>query len=298
MRLYKMGLPLLIIFCLILISLCCVGIIMYSDLQNFGDEGYRIPHIAFDWNGQQKVAISLYPDGYDCAFTFTDDADYGKLAYLKPIYAYLNSQHMYGLKTVWVRDSNDKWGRYWNWRAETTNNTDYYNWTLDLKLEGFNIGMHTVSGSDDTREQTIWGYEKFKKLYGYYPEVNILHSNNLENLWESPFKHSHPVFGADKNSTYYWADICKDKTKYVRCDGLYPLNSSKSINNMFWLSVWGIDKCPWHDKNYDYVNFLFPYIDGSSKEQFLKIYSLKNIDSLQKERGFSIMFAHFWMWIL
>ena len=158
--------------------------------------------------------------------------------------------------------------------------------------------MHTVSAGNDLRERTIEGYEKFKLFFGKYPKINIMHSNNLENIyWGKKVvnngvlkkiigmlskKSNLPYSGEIPESNYFWGDILKAKTKYVRLWGTTDINTLKFNPSM-----------PYHDPKKPFVNYWFSFSDGYDVEIFNKLISDQNIKKLKKERGTSIVYTHF-----
>ena len=164
-----------------------------------------------------------------------------------------------------------------------------------LAKEGFEIGLHTVSSGHDLREVTFKGYERFKEIFGAYPEVNIMHSKNRENIYwgKNVFKsglmrwlvglYSDVQFsGEDPSSPFFWGDVCYDKTKFVRLWGTSDINTIKFNPGM-----------PYHDSAKPYVKYWFSFSDGYTKPYFVKLVSKKHVDRLTEERGASIVYTHF-----
>ena len=158
--------------------------------------------------------------------------------------------------------------------------------------------MHGVSSGNDYREETIKGYEKFKDYFGAYPKINIMHSTNLENIyWGKKVadnalirfligifadRANYPYSGEIVQSKYFWGDILKQKTKYVRLWGTSDINTLKFNPGM-----------PYHDPQKPYVNYWFSFSDGFDVDIFNRLLSKKNVQRLVKERGTSIVYLHF-----
>ena len=175
---------------------------------------------------------------------------------------------------------------------------EYLEYVKSLQNKGFEIALHTVSAGDDLRERTIEGYEKFKSLFGKYPKINIMHSNNLENIyWGKKVvnngvlkkiigllskKSNLPYSGEIPESEYFWGDILKANTKYVRLWGTTDINTLKFNPSM-----------PYHDPKKPFVNYWFSFSDGYNVEIFNKLISDENIKKLKEERGTSIVYTHF-----
>jgi len=251
---------------------------------------------------QRNIFISPYPDGKNFAFSITDDPDFNKVWKIRPIYYFLDS---IGVKTtiaVWVKNpvrSNgipDTTGQFYY--GDTCEIKNYLDFVRIFHRKGFEIALHTVSGGNDRRDVTIEGYETFKKLFGEYPKINIMHAENLENVyWGSKVienklirqlveylypKAKLPFSGEDTDSPYFWGDILKSKTKYVRLWGTEDINTLKFDPKM-----------PYHDVKTPYVNYWFSFSDGSSPALFKKMITDKKIKKLAKERGTCIAYTHF-----
>ena len=251
---------------------------------------------------KDSVSISPYPDGRNFAFTVTDDPDWAKLERIKPLYDFLTEVGMRTTVAVWVKEASrpdgipDRPGKFYY--GSTCENRDYLAYIQELQKRGFEIALHGISGGNDHRDDTADGYEKFKQLFGEYPKMNIMHSNNLENVyWGRKVIENEllrkmigifyglaalPYSGEEPKSPYFWGDILKEKTKYVRLWGTSDINTLKYNPSM-----------PYHDPNKPYVNYWFSCSDGYRLPWFKKLISDKNIEKLVAERGASIVYAHF-----
>ena len=249
-----------------------------------------------------NIEISPYPDGKNFAFTVTDDPDGSRLEAIRPLYDFIDSL---GIKTtiaVWVQvpvkthTLTDV--KKMHYPGDSCDKKEYLEYVKSLQNKGFEIALHTVSAGDDIRERTIEGYEKFKSLFGKYPKINIMHSNNLENIyWGKKVvnnralkkiigllseKSNLPYSGEIPESEYFWGDILKANTKYVRLWGTTDINTLKFNPSM-----------PYHDPKKPFVNYWFSFSDGYNVEIFNKLISEENIKKLKKERGTSIVYTHF-----
>jgi len=244
------------------------------------------------------ITLSPYPDGKNFAFTITDDPDGSQLVKIKPIYILLDQL---GFKTTiacWVYKPTDVEGMpdpADQIKSETLENAGYVAFLEEYQKKGFEIALHTVTAGNDKRETTAKGYEKFKELFGEYPKLNIMHSKNKENIYwgrsafGSPFMrkvadiYTKVTFeGEDTASPYFWGDIAKEKTKYVRMWGTWDINTLKFNPSM-----------PYHDLKKPFVNYWFSFSDGFTAKYFNKLLSDKNIEKLVRERGASIVYTHF-----
>lgn len=255
--------------------------------------------LTFSCSNTDKLNIELsrYPDGRDFAFTVTDDPDYGLLEEKPIVYDYLSRL---GFKTtipVWVLDNkhgSGEGGSLTNTRGVTTTNKEYLRYIQELQARGFEICLHTAGPGNDLREETAEGYELFKEQFGHYPNININHANNLENIYWGGDRFSNkfaqkiyslfeaPFQGDKATSKYFWGDILKEKTMYLRgwaTDNINTLSVNKSI--------------PYHLEDKPYVNYWFGCSDGYNYDKFMKLVSDDNISKLVAERGTSIVYTHF-----
>jgi len=252
---------------------------------------------SFFYGSEINIEISKYPDGKDFAFTITDDPDYGWLEEKFVVYGLLNRM---GFKTtipVWVVDNHHGTGEEGvnsGVGGVTTTNEEYLEYTQQLQKEGFEIALHTVGPGNDLREETANGYELFKQQFGSYPKININHSSNLDNIYWGGDRFSNKILryvynlysldyqGDKEDSEYFWGDIAREKTKYVRSwatDSVNTLAINKSM--------------PYHLDDKPYVNYWFGCSDGYNFDKFIKILSDENINELEKKRGTSIIYTHF-----
>ena len=269
----------------LLVCVAAFFLIYYKELSNF--------------------SLSPYPDGKNFAFTVTDDPDNNSLERIRPVYDFLDEAGFKTTAAVWVFDAvrtngypdlpiSD--GRR---LGDTCERPDYLIYMKNLQIKGFEIALHTVSAGNDVRERTIAGYKKFKELFRNYPKMNIMHSNNWENIYWGKkvvdnkilrfffhlvfkFKATQKFSGEDTDTPFFWGDIAKDKTQYIRLWGTSNINTLKFNPSM-----------PYHDPSKPFVNYWFSFSDGYLLKWFNKLISDKNIDQLIRERGASIVYTHF-----
>lgn len=243
------------------------------------------------------IEISKYPDGKDFALTITDDPDYGWLEQKIMVYDLLDKL---GYKTtipVWVLDNKHGTGKRGvnsGVGGITTNDKKYLKHTKKLQSKGFEIALHTVGPGNDLRQETILGYELFKERFGQYPKININHASNVENIYWGGDRFSNKIMsylyslktpnssGHIEESKYFWGDVSKAKTKYVRgwaTDNINTLSVNKSM--------------PYYLEDKPYVNYWFGCSDGFEYDKFIKLVSDENINKLLTERGTSIIYTHF-----
>ena len=246
--------------------------------------------------------LSPYPFGFNFAFTITDDPDGNTLEKIKPVYDYLRKTGIAITTAVWIFKGNRSNGipdfSRKSWSVDTCERKDYLAYIQQLKKEGFEIALHGVSPGNDRRDWTIRGYEKFKDYFGAYPKMNIMHAENLENIyWGKKVvsnkilqfligifikKSEIPFSGDDPLSEYFWGDILMEKTKYVRLFGTSDINTLKFNPSM-----------PYHDNNKPYVNYWFSFSDGFGVKEFNNLISKDKVDKLVKDRGACLVYTHF-----
>jgi hypothetical protein len=246
--------------------------------------------------------ISPYPFGKNFAFTITDDPDNSNLEDQRVVYDFLYNA---GLKTtiaVWVSESIRSTGLPDKERkleyGDTCERHEYKKYMQQMQKRGFEIALHTATPGNDTRDKTIEGYDKFKDIFGQYPQMNIMHASNLENIyWGEKVSNNYfaqkvirffsekarfPYGGEDIGSKYFWGDICKEKTKYVRLWGSADINTLKFNPSM-----------PYFDSKKPYVNYWFSFSHGDFIDNFNKLIQKENVDRLRVERGACIVYTHF-----
>lgn len=250
----------------------------------------------------EEIRLSPYPNGKNFAFTITDDPDNNTLSRIKPVYDYLSELGFRTTIAVWLFNATRTNGipdRITNYSpGDTCENPEYLNYLLELKKKGFEIASHGPSAGNDLRDMTIKGYQKFYSNFGYYPKIYINHKENLENLyWGNKVapdfflkwilrallsKARLPFSGEIENSNYFWGDIVKEKTKYVRLFGTNDIDTLKFNPSM-----------PYHDSDKPYVNYWFSFSNGNGVKGFKKLLSKKNVSSLINQRGTCILYTHF-----
>jgi hypothetical protein len=252
----------------------------------------------FGLYARPTIHISPYPDGKNFAFTITDDPDGCRLDKIRPVYSFLDQL---GLKTTiacWVFKPTDLTGNpdlREQAESETLENPDYLNFLQEYQRKGFEIALHTVTSGNDRSETTQRGYETFKQDFKTYPAINIMHSKNLENIYWGRNVFQNPVLrflvglydrrgysGEDPSSIYFWGDICKERSRYIRLWGTTGINTLKFNPSM-----------PYRYQDKPYVNYWFSFSDGYSGRYFTKLLSRQNVDRLVRERGASIVYTHF-----
>jgi len=258
---------------------------------------------------ENTIKLSLYPYGKNYAFTITDDPDGNTLDKISPVYNYFRKSRLKTTAAVWVFRPERTNGqpdlsllehpeKKESWPRDTCERLEYLAYMQQLKSEGFEIALHGASSGNDLREVTNRGYEQFRDYFGGYPKINIMHKQNLENVyWGNKVVSNKilqsvlgfltnrakiPFSGEIPSSEYFWGDILKSKTKYVRLFGTSDINTLKFNPSM-----------PYYDPGKPYINYWFSFSDGSTPELFSQLLSEENISRLAKERGACIIYTHF-----
>lgn len=245
---------------------------------------------------------TFWPNNKKFCFTIIDDTDNSYLNNAPIIYEYLSKKKILTTKTVWVRNGDDSF-EYNSVNGTTLGNREYINWVKKLESEGFEICLHNMSWSSSTRAQIKSGFKNFEKLFG---RSRILIQHNDEKECESIYwgskrlvfpmniifeivsylnprgKRSKIYNGENKNSIYFWGDICKEKVDFIR-------NFTFPEINLFNITKKIIHK----RRKTKYVKNWFISTEAPDLKSFVKILNPKNIDKLEIQNGLCIIYTHF-----
>ncbi|MFC1770979.1 hypothetical protein ACFLZV_03735, partial [Candidatus Margulisiibacteriota bacterium] len=121
----------------------------------------------------------IWPEGKDFAFTVFDDTDFATLENVRSVYSFLQNNGFKTTKSAWPIKGHHKplIG------GSTCEDIDYLKWLLALQKTGFEIGFHNATYHTSLREETIKGIEKFKELFGHYPDSMANHADCLESIY-------------------------------------------------------------------------------------------------------------------
>lgn len=238
------------------------------------------------------LRIEPYPYGKTFALALVDDTDFATLEKIRPVYAELAKNKISATKTVWPLETTTPSGLRTDIHrlTDTLQNPAYRDYCLGLHDDGFELAMHTASGGNNTRSRTQEAYDLFEQYFGRPPATNIMHGRNKENIyWGSDLVQkgainkyisafeSQQFFGHIPTSEYYWGDICRERTKYVRC---FETLSTNTI---------AFDPAtPYNDPLKPNVHWWFSTSNGSGN----RIYGLlaaKNLEALSVDRGACIV---------
>ena len=242
------------------------------------------------------LLIEPYPFGKRFAVALTDDTDRATLAEVEPVYACLAAHGIRSTKTVWPLAASAVSGHdpRMATAGDTLENSAYCTWCQRLQAKGFEIALHTASGGNSLREETVQAYQRFEAIFGHPPYTNIMHARNRENIyWGRDWTPNHRLLsrlialvepgnflGHQVGSPYYWGDICRQKTKYVRHFETLRTNTL------------AFDPAtPYHDPAKPDVNWWFSSSYGSGIRLFALL-AQQNIEKLAAQRGASIIHCY------
>ncbi len=243
-------------------------------------------------NRQPRVTLEPYPFGYSCAISLIDDTDLSTFSHMKAMYQYLSRKNIQCTRTVWPFKTSKLSGDYKciSNTGITLQDKNYVKFCKDLQLDGFEIAMHTASGGNSKRNETIDAYNYFMDCFEHPPYTNIMHGRNKENLYWGKSCVNNSIMqkaisvlepqdfgGHVKDSPYFWGDICKKHTLYVRQFETLQLNTSKFDQAM-----------PYHDPKKPFVNWWFSASYGEGI-RFYQLLKKENISNLIKEQGASVI---------
>jgi hypothetical protein len=233
-----------------------------------------------------------WPNGRRFAFSIFDDCDWASTERVKPVYDLLTRLGMRATKSVWVNESDEPVND-----GATCNDEEYLNWVLDLQRQGFEIGLHNVAPGTSTRRQVEEGVRRFRQLFG---NVMMAHANHtgcregiywgdarlsgwrrdLYNLLTRGSRGGHR--GHVEGDPLFWGDLCRNHVRYVRNFVFPDLNTLAMCPQM-----------PYHDSQRPWVNFWFAGADGGNRRVFLRNFTIKKIDQLERDGGLCIAYVHF-----
>ena len=242
-----------------------------------------------------KRKENIFPKNHAFAFTVFDDTDLSTVENVKPVYHFLLDLGLLTTKSVWPLNfvSGAPIG------GETLQDKNYLEFVLWLQQEGFEVGLHSVRNHDAIREDTLQGFEEFRRLIGQYPRTFAGHLANRENLYWGTDRFNqttlrlgynlatrfvrHNYFkGHCKDSLYFWGDICQKYLSYIRNFVFNEINLDRINPTM-----------PYHDPAKPFVNFWFSSCEGGDVQSFCQMISEVNQDRLEAEGGVCIMYTHF-----
>ncbi len=236
-----------------------------------------------------------FPGGARFAFSVFDDADSATVTNSAPVYRLLAQHGILTTKSVWVyppRGQSD---------GECLLDPDYRDWILQLKAQGFEIGLHNVGDGVFTRREILDGLDIFRNVIGSYPRAHSNHASNPDCIywWHDRFQWpvnllyrvAYPLLhgpsvqrsGDDPSSPYFWGDACKEHISYIR---------NLTFNAIDTLAC--DPRMPYRVKSKEaFSNLWFSSSDGQRVEEMRDLLSPANVDALEANGGACIVYTHF-----
>jgi hypothetical protein len=229
-----------------------------------------------------------YPQNKKFAFTIIDDTDNSTVKAVEPVYDLLYSLRLRTTKTAWVYPPR---GRF---TGDCLLDTEYLAFIRRLMRQGFEVAMHNVGDGAFTRAEIAEGLEIWRRLLGTYPRIQINHSQNLDNIYWGPKRFSAPLSwiylaiqrhsqGDDPDAQCFWGDLAKKHITYIRNLTFNHINTAACDPRMPY-SVRSKAKS---------ANLWFSSSDGETAEDFVRLLSPTNLDTLERDGGVSIVYTHF-----
>ena len=234
-----------------------------------------------------------WPDGKRFAFTIFDDPDSQTLESGRRVYGLLAELGVRTTKGVWpIRGAGTP-----SDHGSTCAEPGYRAWVQQLQAQGFEVGYHNATAHTSDRQQTIRGLDAFAEYFGGNPAVMSQHYYCDENIYWGDLRvtglrraiysiltrgrsrgqsHGHVV-----NHPYFWADLCRERIKYVRSFVFDDVNTLRACPFF-----------PYHDPLRPYVNYWYASSEGAVPRSFCERISETNQDRLEEEGGACIMYTH------
>ncbi len=242
-----------------------------------------------------------WPDNKNFAFTIIDDTDCSTLDNAQIIYDYLYKCGLRTTKSTWIFDGEKRLDNK-SIIGTSCQNKDYLEWVQELNSQGFEIALHSSTWSSSKRDKVNEALNLFKDYFGKNPDILVQHCDNRdceaiywgENrvsgiprliykvLMGLKGERRNIYLGDNKNSEYFWGDICQNKIKYVRNFVFSDINTLKACPYM-----------PYHDNQRPYVNRWFASTEAPEVNTFNDCISEENQNKLEKEGGACIIYTHF-----
>ena len=242
-----------------------------------------------------------WPENKKFAFTVVDDTDCATLKNVPVLYDFLNECGLKTTKSVWIFDGEKRTDNA-NIIGASCEDKAYLKWLQNLNSQGFEIALHSSSWSSSNRERVKNAFKFFYEYFGHNPDILVQHCDNKdceaiywgENRVSSLIKlfykfilrmegkRRNIYLGEDKESEYFWGDICNEKIKYVRNFVFNEINTLKACPYM-----------PYHDSKRPYVNFWFASTEAPDIDSFNKCLAKENQDKLERQGGACIIYTHF-----
>jgi hypothetical protein len=235
-----------------------------------------------------------WPDGRSFAFTVFDDTDNATVENVRPVYELLAELGMRTTKSVWplAGPEEPRIG------GMTADDPAYRDWTLRLQADGFEIGSHGATFHTAPRHLVIEATERFREIYGRYPDTLANHSGCYESIYwgaarltginrlaynlMTRFHHASDFRGHIEGDPLFWGDICRDKVRYVR---------NFTYDDIDTLGI--CPEMPYHDPARPYVQAWFASAEAADVATFDRRIAEADQDRLEEAGSACIMYTHF-----
>lgn len=234
-----------------------------------------------------------WPEGKRFAFSVFDDTDHTTMENGPPVYALLAELGLRTTKSVWpMSGEQPPVGG-----GATCDDAAYAAWVKGLQEQGFEIGIHGVTGATATREEWKQGLDRFRDLFGHYPLAHANHVGCLDSVYWGEQRltglnklvynmltryRNRQWQGERPDSPCFWGDYCKTHIRFVRNFVFAEVNTLKACPEM-----------PYRDPDRPFVNAWFASSEGPNVRSFNRTLSEANQEKLEAEGGACIMYTHF-----
>ena len=240
--------------------------------------------------------VLRWPAPFRWAYAMTDDTDKSTLQSTRVVYEYCLERGIKPTRLLWTHEPSEKCGVK---NPEdpipgaSLEDPDYRAYCQDLYERGVTFGLHGASSGNSTRERTLAGFERFEEVFGRPPELFIAHMRNAENIYWGAERYANPVLraiaraliipatyhGDDESSPYYWADICRERIRYIRIYRTRSLNVLAKNPSM-----------PFHDARFPDVRFW--YSASGQNLELLDRLTQPRLDLVAREDGLILHYTH------
>ena len=236
-----------------------------------------------------------WPEGKKFAFTIVDDTDGATLENVGPLYEHLRERGILTTKTVWPLAPTKEA----TFGGDTLEDDDYRAWVLELDRQGFEIAFHGATDHSSTREETRRALDLFRDVMGRDPKMHINHFGQAEGMYwgearldglpRQIYRAVNRVMRRDRDfgghvegSKYFWGDLCRERTRYVRNFVFEDIDTLARDPLM-----------PYHDARRPYVPYWFSASSAPDYDGFCRMLSEERQDRLEASGGACILYTHF-----
>lgn len=235
-----------------------------------------------------------WPEGKTFAFTIVDDTDGATVENVKPLYDHLHERGMLTTKTVWPLAPKQEplFG------GQTLQDPDYRAWVLELERQGFEIAFHGATDHSSTRADTLRALDLFHEVFGHDPAMHVNHFGQAEGMYwgdarldgvpRQVYRVVNRIMRRDRSfgghvegSEYFWGDLCRQRTRYVRNFVFEDIDTLERDPLM-----------PYHDARRPYVPYWFSASSAPGYDAFCEMLSAHNQDRLAARGGACILYSH------